>query len=40
MGQDDQVAIVSTSGRIGFLQQLTDNRVVLQTADKSTRQCA
>ncbi len=32
MGQDDQVAIVSTSGRIGFLQQLTDNRVVLQTA--------
>lgn len=32
MGQDDQVAIVSTSGRIGFLQQLTDNKVVLQTA--------
>ena len=32
MGQDDQVAIVSTSGRIGFLQQLTDNRVVLRTA--------
>ena len=32
MGQDDQVAIVSTSGRIGFLQQLTDHRVVLQTA--------
>src|SRR5918993_445868 len=32
MGHDDQVAIVSSSGRIGFLQQLTDNRVVLQTA--------
>lgn len=32
MGQDDQVAIVSSSGRIGFLQQLTDNRVVLHTA--------
>jgi VWFA-related protein len=32
MGQNDQVAIVSTSGQIGFLQQLTDNRAVLQTA--------
>jgi VWFA-related protein len=32
MGHDDQVAIVSTSGQIGFLQQLTDNRVVLRAA--------
>jgi VWFA-related protein len=32
MGQNDQVAIVSTSGQIGFLQQLTDNRTVLHTA--------
>ncbi|HUQ34139.1 MAG TPA: VWA domain-containing protein [Pyrinomonadaceae bacterium] len=32
MSWNDQVAIVSTSGQIGFLQQLTDNRVVLHTA--------
>jgi VWFA-related protein len=32
MRQNDQVAIVSTSGQIGFLQQLTDNRMVLHTA--------
>ncbi|HWN11334.1 MAG TPA: VWA domain-containing protein [Pyrinomonadaceae bacterium] len=32
MGLHDQVAIVSTSGQIGFLQQLTDNRLVLQKA--------
>lgn len=32
MGDDDQVAIVSTSGQIGFLQQLTDNQTVLRTA--------
>jgi VWFA-related protein len=32
MSQNDQVAIVSTSGQIGFLQQLTDNRAVLHTA--------
>jgi VWFA-related protein len=32
MGAHDQVAIVSTSGQIGFLQQLTDNKVVLRTA--------
>jgi VWFA-related protein len=32
MGDDDQVAIVSTSGQIGFLQQLTDNPTVLRTA--------
>jgi VWFA-related protein len=28
----DQVAVISTSGQIGFLQQLTDNRTVLHTA--------
>ena len=32
MKQNDQVAIVSTSGQIGFLQQLTDNKLVLRTA--------
>jgi VWFA-related protein len=32
MSPNDQVAIVSTSGQIGFLQQLTDNRTVLHTA--------
>lgn len=32
MGQNDQVAIASATGQIGFLQQLTDNRKVLQTA--------
>jgi VWFA-related protein len=32
MGQNDQVAITSTSGRIGFLQQLTDNKMVLRAA--------
>lgn len=32
MRQNDQVAIVSTSGQIGFLQQLTGNRVVLRQA--------
>jgi VWFA-related protein len=32
MSQNDQVAIISTSGQIGFLQQLTDNRTVLHTA--------
>jgi len=32
MKQNDQVAIVSTSGQIGFLQQLTDNKTVLRTA--------
>lgn len=32
MNAHDQVAIVSTSGQIGFLQQLTDNPAVLQTA--------
>jgi VWFA-related protein len=32
MEPEDQVAVVSTSGQIGFLQQLTDNRVVLREA--------
>ncbi len=32
MGQNDQVAITSASGQIGFLQQLTDNKTVLQKA--------
>ena len=32
MGQNDEVAIASSSGLIGFLQQLTDNRIVLQKA--------
>jgi VWFA-related protein len=32
MGPDDQVAIVSTSGHIGFLQQLTDHHSVLHAA--------
>jgi VWFA-related protein len=32
MGQNDQMAVVSTSGQIGFLQQLTDNKAVLHEA--------
>ncbi|HYO91373.1 MAG TPA: VWA domain-containing protein, partial [Pyrinomonadaceae bacterium] len=32
MRQNDQVAIISTSGQIGFLQQLTDNEAVLHEA--------
>ena len=32
MAENDQVAITSSSGQIGFLQQFTDNRIVLQTA--------
>jgi VWFA-related protein len=32
MSPNDQVAIVSASGRIGFLQQLTDNPAVLREA--------
>jgi VWFA-related protein len=34
MSPNDQAAIVSTSGQIGFLQQLTDNQVVLRAAIK------
>jgi VWFA-related protein len=32
MGPDDQVAMVSASGKIGFLQQLTNNKTVLREA--------
>lgn len=32
MGQNDQVAIASASGQIGFLQQLTSDRMVLNKA--------
>jgi VWFA-related protein len=32
MGQNDEAAITSASGQIGFLQQLTDNRTVLRAA--------
>jgi VWFA-related protein len=32
MGQNDQVEIMSASGQIGFLQQLTDNKAVLRAA--------
>ncbi len=32
MRANDRVAIVSTSGQIGFLQQLTDNKAVLREA--------
>lgn len=32
MGQNDEAAITSTSGQLGFLQQLTDNKTVLKKA--------
>jgi len=32
MGQNDQAAITSASGQIGFLQQLTNDRMVLRSA--------
>ena len=32
MGQNDQAAIASATGQIGFLQQLTNDRMVLRTA--------
>ncbi len=38
MSEDDQVAIVSASGEIGFLQQLTDNRTVLRAALQRIKQ--
>ncbi|HVF43131.1 MAG TPA: VWA domain-containing protein [Pyrinomonadaceae bacterium] len=34
LGPYDQAAVVSASGQVGFLQQLTDNRVVLRAAVK------
>lgn len=32
MGEDDQVAITSASGQIGFLQQFTNDRIALRSA--------
>ncbi len=32
MGQNDEAAIASASGQLGFLQQLTDNKAVLRAA--------
>lgn len=32
MGQNDEAAIFSASGQLGFLQQLTDNKMVLRAA--------
>ncbi len=37
MGQNDEAAIASSSGQIGFLQQLTDNKTVLRTAIERLR---
>ncbi len=38
MSQDDQVAITSASGQVGFLQQLTDNKTVLRQAVRRIQQ--
>ena len=32
MGQNDQAAIASATGQIGFLQQLTNDRIMLKLA--------
>lgn len=32
IGQNDEAAVVSASGQVGFLQQLTDNKAVLRAA--------
>jgi VWFA-related protein len=40
LGSRDQVAIVSASGQIGFLQQFTDNRAVLRAAAARLQQTA
>jgi len=37
MGQNDEAAIASPSGQIGFLQQLTDNKTVLRRAAERLR---
>jgi VWFA-related protein len=37
MGQNDEAAIMSPSGRIGFLQQLTENKQVLRLAAERLR---
>lgn len=38
MSQNDEVAIASASGQIGFLQQLTDNKTVLRNALQRIKQ--
>ncbi len=40
MGQNDQVAITSANGQVGFLQQLTDNKTVLRAAVERLKQSA
>jgi VWFA-related protein len=37
MGQNDEAAVMSPSGKIGFLQQLTDNKEVLRLAVERLR---
>jgi VWFA-related protein len=37
MGQNDEVAIASASGQVGFLQQLSDNKTVLRLAIERLR---
>jgi VWFA-related protein len=37
MEQDDSVAIISSSGKVGFLQQFTDNKIVLRAAVERIR---
>ena len=37
MGQNDQIAITSVTGQIGFLQQLTSNKTVLRRAAEKLR---
>lgn len=37
MGQNDEAAITSSSGQIGFLQQLTDDKLVLRAATERLR---
>ena len=34
LGQNDEMVVASASGQVGFLQQLTDNKVVLRAAVK------
>ncbi|HEX8070287.1 MAG TPA: VWA domain-containing protein [Pyrinomonadaceae bacterium] len=37
LGQNDQMAIIAASGRVGFLQQMTDERAVLHAAVERVR---
>jgi hypothetical protein len=39
MRQNDQSAIVTASGQLGFLQQLTDNREVMMLAISIASKC-